>query len=169
MTHRRKVVCGAALAALVAASGPLNAQGDGMGLSVAQTDRVINLMAPGMEACAEVDVVYRPDCFQHVYRNAARQLGSNAAYWEAEVALTRVGRNLYNFVRASTDTKEKKIKVAGFRLKPVTKASVADAGRIYQDNVSKAESILRGGSSAEQKFFGPIADLVAKYAKAIPL
>ena len=54
-------------------------------------------------------------------------------------------------------------------MKAVTEASIGEAGKIYQDNVSKAEDILRSGSSAEQRFFKPIADLVGKYDKAIPL
>ena len=140
-----------------------------MGLSSAQTTQVTEFMAPALKLCAEADVVYRPDCFHQVYRAAARQLGSNAGYWEAEVALTRVGRNLYNFVRTNTDKKASKIRVDGFRVKAVTTSSLADAGRIYQDNVTQAEKILRSGSAAEKKYFEPIADLVGKYSKAIPL
>ena len=164
-----RALLGAAAVALITTSGSLNAQdGDGMGLSDTQTTRVTEIMAPGLKACAGVEVVYRPDCFQQVYRTAARQLGSNAGYWEAEVALTRVGRNLYNFVRANTDKKASKIKAGGFRLKAVTEASLPEAGRIYQDNVAKAEDILRSGSAAEKRYFEPIADLVGKYDTAIP-
>lgn len=165
-----RTILGAAAFALITTSGSVTAQdGDGMGLSDTQTTRVTEIMGPGLKTCSQVEVVYRPDCFQQVYRAAARQLGSNAGYWEAEVALTRVGRNLYNFVRANTDRKASKIKAGGFRLKAVTEASIGEAGKIYQDNVSKAEDILRSGSSAEQRYFKPIADLVGKYDKAIPL
>ncbi|WP_127114940.1 hypothetical protein [Shimia sediminis] len=168
MKFAKKSLHGAALVALIATSSSVIAQGDGMGLSDAQTSQVTEIMGPGLDACSKVDVVYRPDCFQQVYRNASRQLGSNAGYWEAEVALTRVGRNLYNFVRSNTDRNGDKIKAGGFRLKPVTAESLPEAGQIYQDNVAKAEQILRGGSSAEQRYFKPIADLVSKYATAIP-
>lgn len=161
---------GAALAALIAlgAGAAMAQDGSGLGLSDTQTNRVVESMRPGMETCAKVDTVYRVDCFQQVYRAAARLLGSNAGYWEAEVALTRVGRNLSNFVRENGDSSADKIKAGGMRLKPVTKASLPDAGRVYQDNVTRAEDDLRGGTAMEQKYFAPIADLVGQYRTALP-
>ena len=78
----------AAAVALITTSGSVTAQdGDGMGLSDTQTTRVTEIMGPGLKTCAEVEVVYRPDCFQQVYRAAARQLGRNW-YWYSRLAVT---------------------------------------------------------------------------------
>ncbi|WP_299351841.1 hypothetical protein [uncultured Shimia sp.] len=169
MVKTRNVLSGAVFAALAAFGGAGNAQdGDGMGLSDTQTNRVLSQMAPGLETCAGVEIAYRPDCFQQVYRSGARLLSNNAGYWEAEVALTRVGRNLYNFVRANGDSSADRIREGGFRLKAVTASSLPEAGALYRDNAAKAEDILRSGSAAETKYFEPIAELVGKYKDAIP-
>lgn len=155
-------------AALAFASAPIHAQGDGMGLSESQTRRVAEMMDTGFTACAKAEVLYRPDCYQQVYRSAAKALGSNAGYWEAEVAMTRVGRNLYTFVRANTDSKAGRIRAGNYRVKAIKKESLPLAGAVYQDSVAKAEAILRSGSSAEQKFFKPFADLIAEHKTAVP-
>ncbi len=159
-------------AAVVVAAMPfasLHAQdGDGMGLSGSQTQRVVEVLGNGFETCASVEVLYRADCFQQVYASGAKLLSNNAGYWEAEVALARVGRNLYNFVRVNTDPKAKRIRQSGFRMKAITVESLPAAIDTYRSNVQRAVDLLRSGSGAELKFFEPIAAVVEKHLEAIP-
>lgn len=167
--NRTALIWAATLAAALGPFSALNAQeGDGMGLSEGQTNRVVQLLESGFDTCSKVEVLYRADCFQQVYRSGAKVLSNNAGYWEAEVALTRVGRNLYSFVRANTDSSADRIRSGGFRLKAITQESLPQAVDIYRKNVALAGQVLRSGSPAEQKYFEPIADLVDEHLAAIP-
>ncbi|WP_073251399.1 hypothetical protein [Shimia gijangensis] len=139
-----------------------------MGLSEAQTHRVVEMLRTGFDICATVEVLYRADCFQQVYAGGAKLLSNNAGYWEAEVALARVGRNLYNFMRANTDKNAKKLRQDGMRLKAITPEALPAAVDIYRTNVERAEQLLRAGSTVELKYFEPIAELVEKHLGDIP-
>ncbi|MBU2944196.1 hypothetical protein Q4525_12260 [Shimia thalassica] len=154
--------------ALFAAAPALSQGADGAGLSPSQTARVVSILDTGFTSCASAAPVYRLDCFSQVYRNGSKLLANNASYWEAEVALTRVGRNLYTFVRANTDAKAGRIRLEGFRLKAVSEAKMPEAEKLYATNIARAIVLLSGGGEAEETFFGPIADEVAKYPKLIP-
>ena len=169
LTQIRSKIYAAAIVVAAMPFGALNAQdGDGMGLSGSQTHRVVEVLGSGFETCASVEILYRADCFQQVYSSGAKLLSNNAGYWEAEVALARVGRNLYNFVRANTDTKAKKLRQDGFRMKAITSDSLPAAIDTYRTNVERAVVLLRSGSGAELKFFEPIAAVVEDHLEAIP-
>lgn len=169
VTHIRSKLYAAAIVVAAMPLAGLHAQdGDGMGLSGSQTHRVVEVLGSGFETCASVEVLYRVDCFQQVYSSGAKLLSNNAGYWEAEVALARVGRNLYNFVRANTDPKAKRIRQDGFRMKAITSESLPAAIETYRTNVERAVVLLRSGSGAELKFFEPIAAVVEDHLEAIP-
>lgn len=157
-----------AAALLPVASGALAQEGDGMGLSQAQTRRVVELLDTGFDTCARVEILYRLDCFRQVYSGGAKLLSSNAGYWEAEIALARVGRNLYDFMRANADPKASKLRENGYRMKAITPASLPEAIAVYRTNVARAEELLRSGSATELKYFAPIADLVETHLGDIP-
>ena len=169
MTRFKSTFVAIAVVASMTPFDALNAQdGDGMGLSRAQTHRVVEVLKVGFNTCASVDVLYRADCFQQVYAGGAKLLSNNAGYWEAEVALARVGRHLYNFVRANNDPSADRIRKDGMRMKAITPEALPAAVEIYRTNVERAESLLRSGSEFEAKYFGPIADLVEKHLEDIP-
>ena len=169
VTQKRLKLYAAAVAVAAMPFAGLHAQdGDGMGLSGSQTHRVVGVLDSGFETCASVEVLYRADCFQQVYSSGAKLLSNNAGYWEAEVALARVGRNLYNFVRANTDSKAKKIRRDGFRMKAITSESLPAAIETYRANVERAVELLRSGSGAELTYFEPIAAVVEEHLGAMP-
>lgn len=160
---------GTVFACLLFAGAPAVSQGsDGAGLSPSQTARVVSILDTGFSSCLKAPPVNRMDCFSQVYRNASKLLANNASYWEAEVALTRVGRNLYTFVRANTDSKAGRIRHEGFRMKAVVETAMPEAEKLYETNVARAVVLLRSGAEAEQAYFGPIADVVAEYPKLVP-
>ncbi|MEQ9695082.1 hypothetical protein [Shimia sp. SDUM112013] len=169
MKRLSRHLAAASVACAAFAAQPALAQGaDGSGLSHDQTNRVVTILDTGFRTCLKVEPVYRIDCFSQVYRNGSKLLANNASYWEAEVALTRVGRNLYSFQRANTDSSKGRVRTDGYRLKAVTPASMPEAEALYATNVSRAEELLRSGNKAEQTFFGPIADEVAKFPELVP-
>lgn len=108
----------------------------------------------------EAPPVFRVDCFQHAYSSTVRVIANASAYWEAEVALTRVNRTLYQFVRANTDKSLGKERYGSFKPRAINESVLAEAQALYADLVDKAVAIMRGGSSSELKYFQPLADAV---------
>lgn len=135
-------------------------EGSDLGFSDSQTDRAVEVFQSGAAACADAPVIYRVDCLQQVYSGTVRMISKASAYWEAEVALTRVGRSLYSFVRANTDKAAGKQKIGGYRSKGVSEASLPAARALYVQNLDKALGVMRSGSTSETRYFGPIADAV---------
>lgn len=135
-------------------------EGSDLGLSDSQTDRAVEAFRSGAETCAKAPKVYRVDCMQQTYSSTVRVISKASAYWEAEVALTRVHRNLYSFVRANTDKSLGKEKINGYRTKAVSEASLPKASALYAQNIDKAITVLRGEGASEARFFGPIAEAV---------
>ncbi|PSL18153.1 hypothetical protein [Shimia abyssi] len=140
---------------------------DDQGLSKVQIDRAVQSFDSGAQVCANADAVYRLDCFQQVFSRTARVFGRASAYWEADVALTRVSRNLFSFVRANTHEALGRQKMNGSRVKPITEASVPEATALYRTNVDRAAADLVSGSKYEADFFRPISDVILKYSDAL--
>lgn len=158
-----RAVC---LVLLCLGGGAAQAQDSGgIGLTNSQTFQVVGILREGFETCAKVPSRYQVDCFQQTYRSGAKVLSHNAGYWEAEVALTRVSRNLYQFVRANTDTSAGRLREGGFRMKAVTEEMMPQARKVFRQNVARAELLLRDVSPGEAVFFQPIADLVGQYGE----
>ncbi|TCK99313.1 hypothetical protein BXY66_3815 [Shimia isoporae] len=147
-----------AILAIAAGSAARAEQGD-MGFSNSQTERTVSTFLSGIEGCAEAPPVYRVDCFQQAYAGTVRVISNASAYWEAEVALTRINRNLYSFVRANTDKSLGRERY-NFRVRAVTEAALPEAQALYAQSVDQAVAIMRGGNSAEVKYFKPLADAV---------
>jgi hypothetical protein len=155
-----KLLSAAVLAAgILGASNAVAEEGD-MGFSTSQTDRAVAAFKKGTEGCMAAPPVFRVDCFQHAYVSTVRVIANASAYWEAEVALTRVNRTLYQFVRANTDRSLGKEKYGSFKPRAINETVLAQAQALYADSVDKAVAIMRGGSSSELKFFQPLADAV---------
>ncbi len=146
------------IASLLVGSVSFAEQSDGPGLSEAQTDRVIEAFDQRMDNCDDLEMVYRVDCFQKAYSQTAQIVSRASAYWEVEVALTRISRNLYSFVRSNTDKSKSRVKVNGSRVYAVTEAALAEARALYESSVDAASEILRSSSSVELRYFTPIAD-----------
>jgi hypothetical protein len=135
----------------------------GIGLSQTQTSKVVSILKEGLETCAKVAPVYKVDCYHQSYRAGAKVVSNNAGYWEVDVALTRVSRNLNRFVRSNTDPSAGRVREGGFRLKAITQESVPQARKVLRQNVARAENLLRDVSPDEAKYFAPIADLIGQY------
>ncbi|WP_152926545.1 hypothetical protein [Shimia sp. SK013] len=153
------------LSIAVLAVGILSASNSGaeegdIGFSASQTDRTVAAFSKGIEGCMEAPPVFRVDCFQHAYSSTVRVIANASAYWEAEVALTRVNRTLYQFVRANTDKSLGKERYGSFKPRAINESVLAEAQALYADLVDKAVAIMRGGSSSELKYFQPLADAV---------
>ncbi|MEP5009975.1 hypothetical protein, partial [Roseobacter sp.] len=129
-------------------------------LSEIQVQRAVKIFSEGARACDAAPKVYRVDCYQVVFGKTARIFGKASAYWEAEVALTRVSRSLFTFVRGHTDKNLGKEKINGSRIKAVTEASLPEAQTLYVAAVDKAAGVLRGGTAVENRYFEPMADAV---------
>lgn len=146
------------------AAGTVSAQGaEGLGLSPSQTARVVGVMDEGFQSCVTAPVLYQSDCFSQVYRSGSKILGSNAGYWEAEVALTRVSRNTTAFVRANTDKSAGRIRVGAFKVKAIQADALNEAKMSYAQDATRAAKLLTSGSATESKYFKPISDLVMQY------
>jgi len=133
---------------------------DDIGFSDQQTKRTVDIFTFGVSECAKVDMVYRIDCLRQTYSQTVRVISKASVYWEAEVALTRVNRGLYSFVRANTDPDRGRERVNGGRIKAVTEASLPQAIQLYLTGADRAAEVMRSGSSVEVVYFGPIADSV---------
>ena len=154
-----KVLQAAAVALMGIVAQPAMAEDD-IGFSDQQTKRTVDIFNFGVSECAKVDMVYRIDCLRQTYSQTVRVISKASVYWEAEVALTRVNRGLYSFVRANTDSDQGRERVNGGRIKAVTEASLPQAIQLYVAAADRAAEVLRSGSSVEVEYFGPIADAV---------
>lgn len=130
---------------------------DDSSLSEVQVQRAVSVFEDGAANCRKAPMNYRVDCFQQVFGKTSRIFNKASAYWEAEVALTRVSRNLFSFVRANTDKSLGREKINGARIKPVTEASLPKAKQLYVASVDKAVAVLRGGNAYENRYFEPMA------------
>lgn len=133
-------------------------QGD-MGFSDSQTERAVSTLRAGLDGCMEAPPVFRVDCFQQAYVGTVRVIANASAYWEAEVAMTRISRNLYSFVRANTDRSLGKERYY-FRVRGISESALPEAQALYAQSVDQAVAILRGGNSSEVRYFKPLADAV---------
>ncbi|MEC8195693.1 MAG: hypothetical protein VX228_05070 [Pseudomonadota bacterium] len=154
-----KVLQAAAVALVGIVAQPAMAEED-IGFSDQQTKRTVDVFDFGVNECAKVEMVYRIDCLRQTYSQTVRVISKASVYWEAEVALTRVNRGLYSFVRANTDSDLGRERVNGGRIKAVTEASLPQAIQLYMAAADRAAEVMRGGSKVETDYFGPIADAV---------
>ena len=150
----------AAVVGLVASVAQPALAEDDIGFSDQQTKRTVDVFAYGVSECATVALVYRIDCLRQTYSQTVRVISKASVYWEAEVALTRVNRGLYSFVRANTDSNLGRERVNGGRIKAVTEASLPQAIQLYIAGADKAAEVMRSGSSIEVRYFAPIAEAV---------
>ena len=154
-----KVLQAAAVALMGIVAQPAMAEDD-IGFSDQQTKRTVDIFTYGVSECAKVDLVCRIDCLRQTYSQTVRVISKASVYWEAEVALTRVNRGLYSFVRANTDSNLGRERVNGGRIKAVTQESMPQAIQLYMAGADKAAEVMRSGSSIEVRYFSPIADAV---------
>ncbi|MBO9474195.1 hypothetical protein J7413_11655 [Shimia sp. R10_1] len=147
---------GIAAAAILFLAGPVFADDDN-GFSEHQTKRAVDTFEAASAACATLDPVFRVDCLRQAYSQTVRVVANASVYWEAEVALTRVNRGLYAFVREHLDRSVARVRVNGGRIKAVTPASVPLAQQLYRDGVDRAVAAMRGASSLEVRYFEPIS------------
>ncbi|MBO9478436.1 hypothetical protein J7382_12890 [Shimia sp. R11_0] len=150
---------GVAAVLTFAVAQPVLAETD-YGFSNEQTKRTVDTFTYGIEQCATVDVVYRLDCLRQTYSQTVRVISKASVYWEAEVALTRVNRGLYSFVRANMDAEVGRARVNGGRIKAVTEESLPQARAQYMAAVDRAAEEMRSGSSVEARYFEPIAEAI---------
>lgn len=130
------------------------------GFSAEQTQRTVDTFNYGVTQCGTVDMVFRVDCLRQTYSQTVRVISKASVYWEAEVALTRVNRGLYAFVRANVDNSVSRARVNGGRIKALTTSSLEEAKVLYAQAADRAAEVMRGGSEAEKRFFEPIAEAV---------
>lgn len=147
---------GSALCFLLSFAGGALAEQDS-GFSEHQTKRAVDVFEAGAAKCAPLEPVYRVDCLRQTYSQTVRVVANASVYWEAEVALTRVNRGLYAFVREHLDQDAERLRVNGGRIKAVTPGSVTVAQQLYLDGVDRAVAAMRGASSVEVRYFEPIA------------
>lgn len=145
--------------AIASASSPALAEQGDMGFSNSQTDRTLSTLQAGLDGCMEAPPVFRVDCFQQAYVGTIRVISNASAYWEAEVAMTRISRNLYSFIRANTDKDLGKERYY-FRVRAITEAALPEAQALYAQSVDQAVAVMRGGNTSEVKYFKPLADAV---------
>ncbi|MCP4820688.1 MAG: hypothetical protein GY883_15970 [Shimia sp.] len=150
---------GVVLAMCGAAGVAVAEQGD-MGFSSSQTERAVSTLKTGLDGCMEAPPIYRVDCFQQAYVGTVRVIANASAYWEAEVAMTRISRNLYSFIRANTDKSLGKERY-NFRVRAISEAALPEAQALYAQSVDQAVAIMRGGNASEMKYFQPLAETVA--------
>lgn len=150
---------GIAMVAVLSLAGAVFADDDN-GFSEHQTKRAVDTFEAAAKACETLDPVYRVDCLRQAYSQTVRIVANASVYWEAEVALTRVNRGLYAFVREHLDRNVARVRVNGGRIKAVTPASVPVAQQLYMDGVDRAVAAMRGASSLEVRYFEPIAQAI---------
>ncbi len=153
-----KRLCAFALSAVLACASPSLA--DDNGFSDQQTKRAVDIFTYGTEQCAPLQPVYRVDCLRQTYSQTVRVVSNAAVYWEAEVALTRVNRLLYAFVRENLDTSVSRVRANGGRIKAVKPTSLPAAQKLYMDGVDRAVAEMRATSSVEVRYFEPIAKAI---------
>ncbi len=146
--------------AFVATAQSASAEAEDLGFSEQQTQRAVSTFNYGIQECAQLAVVYRVDCLRQTYSQTVRVIAKASVYWEAEVALTRVNRALYAFVRTNTDPNVGRERAAGGRIKAVTQQSLPVATELYVQGVDKAVAVLQSGSSVEVRYFAPIAEAI---------
>ncbi len=150
---------GILMQAAVILAGAAQAEDD-IGFSDQQTKRAVDIFNHGVAECEPLDEVHRVDCLRVTYSQTVRVISKASVYWEAEVALTRVNRGLYSFVRKNTDGEVDKVRANGGRIKAITQASLPEARALYQEGVDRAVAVLRSGDGVELTYFAPIADAV---------
>ncbi|TNF57215.1 MAG: hypothetical protein EP307_14390 [Rhodobacteraceae bacterium] len=151
----------ALLAWFALAPVPAPAQGfDGAGLSDRQTTLVTEVLAEGLASCGELDIAYRFDCFRETTRAAARRVSSNAAYWEVEIALTRISRNLGQWVQDFRDPDAASIRHDGARRTAVSASAIPSLTAATRRLIEDAAGNIRRASGREGTYFEPIADLI---------
>ena len=164
----RTAIAGVTLSVGLVIAGMSSAEEqNGVGFSQAQTQRAVSTFNDGAKGCMGAPVAYRVDCFQQVFGQTARVISKASAYWEAEVALTRVNRNLYTFVRNHTDKNAGRERVNGARVKAVTKESLPEARAVFEKSIDQAVVILQGSTASETKYFAPIAEAVSSVRDAL--
>ncbi len=134
------------------------AQGrDWAGLDAAQTARVAEDLRDDLSTCAEVPEAFVHDCVRAAARHAARKLSNNAAYWEVEVALTRISRRLDQWVRSVEDPAGARLSHDGTRLRAVTAAAIPELNALTLTLIEEARAYILNAAPEELPYFLPIA------------
>lgn len=154
----------AAVTALLLSAAPAGAQGyDGAGLAPAQTERLLGALREGLQLCARAEPIFRTDCLSGAFRTAARKVGNNAAYWEADVALTRISRRLAALQRAAPDPAGRRVRLEGERLSAIDPRALPEASAMLRAQIARARDDLARASAAEAAHFAPISDLLGRF------
>ncbi len=140
------------------AAGPVLAQGrDWAGLDPVQTARVAEDLHDDLVGCKEVPKTFFHDCVRAAARHAARKLSNNAAYWEVEVALTRMSRRLDQWVRSVEDPDGARLSHDGTRLRAVRAAAIPELDALTLALIEEARVNILNAAPEEMPFFLPIA------------
>lgn len=141
--------------AVVLHGAPLAGQGWlSRGIEIEQSQKVADTLERGVSACFALPLAYRPDCTGYAFRDAAKQIGNNADYWEADVALTRVVRKTERMVQSMKDDQAERVRHDGYRLRAVTSptGAMAFVRQTVQDATAQMETL----SPHEKRLFAPI-------------
>lgn len=161
---RRGILTAAVACLSILAAGELSARdGDLMGLDPVQSARIAQDLGDDLRDCGAVAPIYGPDCLRAAARAAARKLANNAAYWEVEVALTRINRRLDQWVRAAADEAADRLSHDGTRLRAVRPGTLPEGRAYMRALLDDAVANLRGASPGERPFFEPIAQVLVDF------
>ena len=140
------------------AAGQVMAQGrDWAGLDTGQTARVAEDLRDGLSRCTGLPRTHFHDCVRAVARHAARKLSNNPAYWEVEVALTRISRRLDQWVRSVEDPGGARLTHDGTRLRAVTAAAIPELDALTLALIEEARANILEAAPEELPYFLPIA------------
>lgn len=169
LSNAQTTVSGLIFAAMLAsASSPAYAEGPAdRGLNDSKTRQVVHLLEEDFAACSDVALSYLPDCYRRAFGNASALLTDNAAYWEAEIALSGLSRSFGSFVRAHENPDQPRIGGFGSRLRGVRADDMVRAMTLVKQEIGAAEADLRRGTPAEIRYFAPIADLLGEALKSL--
>ena len=130
------------------------------GLSVAQTNRTVVGLERSLAICAEVTPAYQMDCHAQSFRNAVVRLRNNPAYWEAEVAIHRISRNLRLFARHHSDPDAGRLKKASMRMRAVLKNKIAEGQNMQRMEMEKAIQSMSDVSTQEARHFSLMINVI---------
>lgn len=117
-------------------------EGEGAGLSMATTHKLVETLQRGMGECQILRDVYRFDCYRKTYRRAANQLAGRPTYAGAMAALIGVKETLDQIIAENRDPETPK-KRQGFDFyTPIKPAAVSTAVVDFELALGKAETAL---------------------------
>ena len=130
------------------------------GLSADTTAAAVAALEGGIATCQAVPVVYRFDCYRKNYGDAARSLGGNRDYGDAEQALGKVERVLRGIVRQNRDRDAPAISVGRKRYRAIKPEAVRDSAALFERARAEAVTVLLRAKGPAQTHYARIASVV---------